>query len=389
MAATCGHRLGGDEKAADLGPSTERERGVEVSALFTGEMFSNLRGGFRKGIVGAGLFDVAIDFDLEALGGWEGMSLHTQFLGIMGDDPTAELVGDFNVVSNIVALNTFRLFQGWIQKEWDSGRHGIRAGVMTLDDDFMGSEEAGLFLNSAFGPLPTESGNTGAPIFPVGGLGFLAYSEPVESWRVQFGIYDGDAGDEEDNLHGFDLSVGSDDGVAMFFQVGLQWPAGGRLPGTVNLGGYRHTGTFENFEGGVAVDGMSSVYLVIDQALAVNREGDIRVGGFFRTGFTPQNDGSVVSFQVDGGLTVHDLLPGRWDDVWGFGVSRTQFSDPYLSFRQRAGETVGEAETVIEITVRFKVRDWLTVQPDLQWVLNPHESTRDALVFGLRFAREF
>ena len=389
LAVTFGPRSRGEEPTGD-GPSYAKlERAVEVSTIFVGEMFSNLSGGSREGTVGASLLDVAVDFDLETLVGWEGMSLHSQVQGFLGGDPTAELVGDFNVVSNIVALNTVRLFQGWIQKEWDSGRYGIRAGVMALDDDFMDSKEAGLFLNSSFGPLPTESGNTDAPIFPVGGLGFLAYSEPVKSLTVQLGIYDGDAGDEEGNLHGFDISLNSNDGMAIFFDVGLLWQARGRLPGRVNLGGYRHTGTFESFGGTAAVDGMSSVHLVIDQALSVNQEDDTRVGSFFRTGYTPKNDGSIVSFYVDGGFTIYDFLPGRWGDIWGFGVSYTQFSDPYLSFRQRAGERVAEIETVIEITVQFKVRDWLTVQPDLQWILNPHDSTRDALAFGLRWSMEF
>jgi porin len=48
---------------------------------------------------------------------------------------------------------------------------------------------------------------------------------------------------------------------------------------------------------------------------------------------------------------------------------------------------------VIEVTYRRALLPWLTVQPDIQYILNPgaDRSLRDAVVFGLRieFAAEW
>lgn len=52
-----------------------------------------------------------------------------------------------------------------------------------------------------------------------------------------------------------------------------------------------------------------------------------------------------------------------------------------------AGTPTERTETNLELTWRASINDWLTLQPTLQYVLNPGlDPTLDnALVFGLRF----
>jgi carbohydrate-selective porin OprB len=46
-----------------------------------------------------------------------------------------------------------------------------------------------------------------------------------------------------------------------------------------------------------------------------------------------------------------------------------------------------KAETNIEFTYRARVTDWLALQPDAYWVINPgtDPGLKNALVIGLRF----
>ena len=54
----------------------------------------------------------------------------------------------------------------------------------------------------------------------------------------------------------------------------------------------------------------------------------------------------------------------------------------------RASEDgVDDYETAVELTWRATVTDWLTLQPDIQYIINPgsQRSVRNALLVGLRF----
>jgi porin len=50
-------------------------------------------------------------------------------------------------------------------------------------------------------------------------------------------------------------------------------------------------------------------------------------------------------------------------------------------------EGTDDYETAVELTWRATVSDWLTLQPDVQYIVNPgsQRSLRNAVVVGLRF----
>jgi carbohydrate-selective porin OprB len=52
-------------------------------------------------------------------------------------------------------------------------------------------------------------------------------------------------------------------------------------------------------------------------------------------------------------------------------------------------EPIGDIETSFEVTYRAKINDYLTVQPNVQYVVHPayafSSTTKDALVVGLHF----
>jgi porin len=64
---------------------------------------------------------------------------------------------------------------------------------------------------------------------------------------------------------------------------------------------------------------------------------------------------------------------------WGRSSSRAKAVQRIL------GEPIASEELALEATYAFAVFDWLTIQPDLQYVLNPgFETNRKALVAGVR-----
>lgn len=68
----------------------------------------------------------------------------------------------------------------------------------------------------------------------------------------------------------------------------------------------------------------------------------------------------------------------------GLGASWARTSS---SFRAADAGSVDDYEAVLELTWRVTVADWLTLQPDLQYVVNPSaaRAVKNSLVIGLRF----
>ena len=128
---------------------------------------------------------------------------------------------------------------------------------------------------------------------------------------------------------------------------------------------------------------------------------DRNISLFVRPMFTPLQDRNLISFSVDGGLTVHEPLPGRDNDVFGlgFGVARVSNGasgfDRQLQFFQPSVYTpIRSSETFLEATYQIQVLPWWQIQPDLQYVINPGaglanpddptQRIKNELVIGLR-----
>jgi porin len=71
----------------------------------------------------------------------------------------------------------------------------------------------------------------------------------------------------------------------------------------------------------------------------------------------------------------------------GFAVAHATNGGAYRRVAALAGNTPDAAETNLELTWRFTVREWLTLQPDVQYIFNPNTDPglADTLAIGLRF----
>ena len=365
-----------------LGDDQRRRSALRPYGVLTGEFVANLGGGIRTGSVWEGLFDFGIDITLSGPMSESVAMIHLGALAISGNPPAENLVGSFNAASNIAAFDTLRLFQAWWQKEWREGALAIRIGQLTLDDHFMVSERAALFVNSVFGPLPTESGNLDAPIFPMGAPGIWGSIGKAERSQFRFGIYSGDAGEEAINDHGLEFGLGGSRGYAVFLEAGFEREIGG-MPGRYKIGGFYHTGDFEDFDSGARITGNSSFYFVGDQALFSELDSNQGLSSFLRFGFAPRRERNRVTSYCDIGLTYWGLLPNRDSDLLGLAYSSTQFGDAFLRSAAATGRRA-KAERVLEVTYEAALNPWITLQPDLQVILDPHDGPNDVLLVGMR-----
>lgn len=205
----------------------------------------------------------------------------------------------------------------------------------------------------------------------------------------------------KENTHGTDFSINSRDGALVSFEAAYlinQSPNDRGLIGTYKLGTFIQQGDYSSFgsQAAHALDPAKPlhfgtnviVYGVADQELYKN--GQTTVEAFVRGGFGTPNY-SFVHDYFDAGLNLTGLLTNRPDDVVGLAVGRSGISRQFSRAQAVQGEPGFSSETVIEATYRYQVATWGTIQPDLQYFINPsaQHGSRNAFVSGVRTSITF
>jgi len=350
------------------------DNGINPYATYIGEVFTNHSGGIEDGTAWSGILDVGIELDLGKVVGWQGASFIANAFYFAGDDITGDRIGDFNAASNIFTDTSINFYNIFFQQNFGSGDSFFKLGQVALDDDFFVTESSLLFINSGFGPLPIQSGNTGSPIFGLAAPGAVLNYDFENSSFLQLGVYLGDAGDAEAGNQGFDWRTGSAAGYMFIAETGINY--GQNDASVIKLGAFYHTGEFERFSDGESERGIYGIYAMADHQLLSNDSGST-LNAFIRGGISPQDEiVTVTSYLEAGFVTRNTFLP---DDALGLGASWTNFSE---DFRSLEGGT--SSETVLEITYQVALSDHITLQPDIQYIINPQTSRANAFVTGLR-----
>ncbi|MEM7013585.1 MAG: carbohydrate porin, partial [Verrucomicrobiota bacterium] len=283
---------GGEESSADT-PA------INLHASYTYDYFHNVSGGIRTGGAGMGLLDIGFEADLERLFGWDGTSFVVTAFAGHGSDFSANYAGDFGVASNIYHGNEFNLYNIYLQKAFGEGDSYFKVGQIAADDEFMSADAAGTLINSTFGPFNTQSGNIGAPIFPFAAPGAVVHYVPTEHWYLTIGIYAGLLEIGGSDNRGFDWRWGGGSGQAVFAETGFVYDKAGSV---FKLGGYYHTGEFEDFSSGETVDGLGAVYAVVNQSILDVGEQETGVSAFLRGSLVSDEDRAIATGYIDAGI---------------------------------------------------------------------------------------
>jgi len=105
------------------------------------------------------------------------------------------------------------------------------------------------------------------------------------------------------------------------------------------------------------------------------------LGIFTHIGISPETS-SFSNFYIDGGLTYKGLVPTRDNDVFGVAAAYGHLSD---NAQDNEGRSNPDYEIVLEATYQIELASWLSVQPDLQYVIHPSGTNiANPLVLGAR-----
>ena len=372
--------------AAGATAQEERPALLSLDLAYTGEVFSNVSGGIHQSSRYLDNIDLSVSLDGATAFGVEGLTLFAYALYDNGAAVSGDLVGDAQGVSNIEADRAVRLYEAWVDQDFAVA--SLRAGLYDLNTEFDAIEAAGLFLNASHGIGPdfAQSGLNGPSIFPSTSLG-ARIAVPLGSSLLRFAALDGVPGDPR---HPKRTTIRFDegDGALLAWQVERAFEAGPRAA----LGVWRYTGRFERVRDvvlgapGPRLGGNTGYYAFVESPLWREGGGGQGLAGFLRVGFADARV-NVLSSYVGAGAVYTGLFPGRDDDQLGFAVATARFGEEYRRAQRSLGSPWDASEINLELSYRFPVADWLVLQPDVQYVVNPSgdPTLENALAFGLRF----
>jgi porin len=381
-------------------------KGLSFSVNYQAEVFGNPVGGIKQGVISDGLFNLAVDLDLERVtnGIWKDALIHSNALYIYGQGLSANYVGDFSNTSNIAGPQSIRLQELWFQQSLWQKRASIRVGMLAADTEFFTSNSSALFLNGTFGAFNLIGQNfPGAPVYPLSRPGVRAYLAPTSNFYIKGAIFGMDSALDPggNDLYGTDFNINLSDGLLWIFEAGYlvnQSPNDRGLQGTYKIGTFFQNGNFTTWhsqaEAALGVGGLSSrstefaIYAVADQQ--IYQRGDQTISVFARGGFGPPKY-SFIDGYFDAGADFTGFVPNRPLDVGGLAIAYSAVSRSFSDAQILQGNPPYTEEIVLEATYQAHVAAWWNIQPDIQFILNPSGAagSHNALVLGVRTSINF
>jgi porin len=370
---------------------TLTQRGITPTISYTADVLGNPVGGRRQGIAYAGQLNADLTFDLGKLAGLDGLTFNISGNWASGTDLSNDDIGNFFVVAQSFAGDRVRLYTLYLDQSLFEGRLDIKLGRFAPGDDFLSWPQYSFFVNIALNPaiFATQINVPGFTAAPIGTLGARVRAKPLDSFTATVGMFYSNPARDLANTAGIDFGIDvAGTGYLAMVELAYLHNRGegtGGLPGTYRLGGYYDSNRFPTFRDTQTLrQGNWGAYVLADQI--VYREGGpesqrvLGVGGSLV--FAPLQSINTIPLFVSAGVVYRGLLRSRPKDISAFATYIGTFS------RDLPGQSV---ETVLELTHTMLVTPWLTIQPDIQYVINPagRSSTKNALVIGAQITIQF
>lgn len=337
-----------------------------------------------------GVADIIGEYDTGAGGLWDDGLFFVYAAMIFGKGPA---VGDLHGTSSIYGGgNSFRIVEAWYEHSFPYSHSSALFGIHDFNGEFYVSEYANLFVNGIFGMGQIVNAgpynSAGPSTYPLATLGFRFKADLSENAYFQAGIYDAAPTDTAfDKV--IEAKLPSNDEVFLVSEFGMinnEPGEAGYYKAGLGLWYYRmNTTGFETAAGTPILDeakpGTGGVYVLAEMSIGE------KLGIFFKHGRGRAEYNQYAQFYA-AGLNYTGLIPGREEDVLGLGLVHTRQSSAYL---EANNNEFFVAETSFEITYATNLTDWLTVQPDFQYIQQPNMDTNlaNTMVMGVRVSAAF
>jgi len=409
--------------------------GVTFGLTETSELLGNLTGGVNKGFTYDGLTTGTVTIDTNKAIGLPGGTFNASALQVHGRNLSAVNLGSLQTASGIEADTGTRLWELWYQQAFLDNRVDVKVGQQSLDQEFMVSQNANLFVNTMFGwaAVPSYDMPAGGPAYPLSALGARFRVKASNNLTVMAGVFDGNPSGvsassgidpQVANAHGTNFNLHNGALYIAELQYAINQPAMGDmddgknhgLPGTYKLGVWYNNEQFSDLRYGT--DGLSltspnsngqailhpgdySIYAVADQMIWRPDPDGTRSLNFFTRLMAAPGDRNLLSFSANAGFVLKAPFAGRDNDAVGLAMGYVKVGSASVGTDQDNAalsngsfSPIRSSETFVEATYQYQLNQWLQLQPDIQYTFNPgggivnpnnlNERIKNELVVGVR-----
>lgn len=387
--------------------------GVDIFAYYTTDPAGNVTGGKSRDFNYADDFFFGVNFDLQKLIGWSGGHFTINAINRDGSSIGENVGSQFNPQQTVGGQSIF-LYDVFLEQKFFEDRFSIKAGRFGACDDFNSSPIYGFYMNNGIdGDIRNVLFDTQFSAYPFATWAARVRIDPTPEFNAEVGVFQTTPDVFDRDNHGVKWDIQSDDGTFLIAQIGwtpelfkravqndktadgksVSAPEMKGLPGHYWIGGslspwkgYSQFGRVEKTQNsyGFYVHGDQMVYQEkpgSDQGLTV----------WAASGYYPQENISIMPFQVNSGLIYKGLLPSRDNDREILGVMYGRFSRDYARTVRASGAGDPRYELVVEAAHRFQIARFAYIQPDVQVIVRPGGTGNipNALVLGAQMGITF
>ncbi|AIL61034.1 carbohydrate-selective porin OprB [Pseudomonas alkylphenolica] len=378
------------------------EQGIRFTGDYSGETAYNAAGGLHHSARYSQNIKLGVQFDLGKLYGLEnGDKIQLTVNDRRGNSASEDLVGNrLPIQENYGGLYT-RLTELSYERSLFTPALNVKLGYMAMGNDLGGLDSGILcnFMNAGFCGHPLNmSGGSGWTNYPNAHLGVRVKYDLSSAWQLRVAAFNVDPESNGNSSRAWHLGPKHSTGTVV--PVELVYKLQGELPGEYKLGYYYDSSDAKRIGSDNEVAGREGHYLLIDQALWNSQTTTGRSLHAFGQYSAASSAASPFSTWYGVGMVLYKPFAGRARDTVALGYGRAVPNPRSRDVQQDAALANGEAfpnldsaEQLIELSYGYQATPWLTLRPDLQYIVEPGafsgEQIDNALVLGLQVKATF
>lgn len=381
-----------------------KDDGIDLQSNYTMESATNLAGGYRTATTArySDQWAFGLNLDLQKLLNWQDTEFQMTITNRDGQN-LSDVISRNGMLSSVQEVygrgQTWRLTQFWLRKGFFDHHLDLKAGRVTVGEDFD-------IIDSKFQNLALGSGQSGNwrgdhwynwPVSQWGGRIKLAFTPEV---YLQVGFYNQNTYNYNRG-DGFRLEFTPTEGNLLPAELGWQPRLGdNKLPGNYRIGAY-YSSVQDKVYGSARSNGSYDTdhayggYLLAQQQItALNGDVDRGITLIAQAVINDHNTSKTDNYQALA-LTWKGPFDTRPQDEIGIGASRIHVNSSYTRMMDRDNAlSAANRATLLpvqhgseydyEIYYNVQATHWLQIRPNLQYVSSPGaENVKDAFVGGL------
>ena len=404
-------------------------RGIEFSVTYTSDIAGNPVGGKTPGgFTYTDNFAFGCFVETEKLLGWHGGYFMLSGLQRDGNSLSQQNIGNQFTVQQVFGGQTFHFYELSYQQDFWDDHASLKTGRIAAGNDFATSPLYWLYMNNGIDGNPQAVPVNGKfSCYPNATWGSRLKVDLPASMVARLGVYQATP---QNSVQGVNWDFYPSNGVMLVGQYGwnpeffkpassladadhekevvtsslqknasqpspknsVKIPAPKGFTGHYWMGGYYSSMEYAQFNSAVKTPNAYGLYWHADQTVyQPNPRSDEGLILWSAYVLSPQQNISLMPFEVNAGAIYTGLIPGRSNDFSIFGVAYGNFSTSYAGVQEQAGNGNRTYELVYEWGYRVQLTKFAYFQPDLQWVINPAGTSAipNALVLGAQMGVVF